>query len=263
MVRIVRLTALVLAVSTIAACDFATGGAAGYAVGVGAFPTNQSGAVYSAAPAIGFYRVTGAAFINTNVLRDTCFETVYRDPTDVVPTATLINAGEYITLSLGARTDTLRRSTLADPYYRLSTGQSIPYQPGDSMIVNIPGDPNGFPASTFRGRTAEAFTIGDIVPPEPGTDMPVTWTPAAGDGAAMLMAFRFSTDTVTSTFNRQVACTFIDDGSAVLPGQVGFNWAAATHRDVVAQRLRSILEQVNVPRSYFNLTSYFERSVVP
>ncbi|MEA3247096.1 MAG: hypothetical protein U9Q74_13160 [Gemmatimonadota bacterium] len=260
MSRSVPLVAVALAVLAVAACDFQPGGLAGSPVALGTFTTGRAGTTYSMQPIIGFYRVTGAVFVNTAFVTDTCFEAPYADTTSQNSNASLaISAGDYVVLAVSGRSDTLRRSSTVDPFYRVGGGLSIPFTPGDSMVITVKGDPNGFPASTFRGKTAEPFTFGPITKPADGNPITITWSPAGVGGSAILVALRFASGTST-TIDRQVACTLVDDGTATIPGTTILNWLRATKHDVVGQRLRSILQQVDVPRSYFNVTSVFETS---
>ncbi|MCC7195601.1 MAG: hypothetical protein IT356_08615 [Gemmatimonadaceae bacterium] len=263
MLRYRLLASAAAAVLAMAACDMPQSGSVGSPVALGTFKADPSGsASYSMLPSLAFYRVTGAMFVNTSVASDSCLDAPYSDGTDAGPVvAPGISAGDYVLLSLGSRTDTLRRSMLGDPFYRTSGGQSIPFTPGDSMVIRVAGDPNGFPASTFRGRTAEALTVGAVNLPAPGDQMTVNWSPAGGSGAAVLVALRYASSDSVASFNRQVACTFVDDGTAAVPAPAVINWLRSSRRDMVVQRLRSILEQVAVPRSYFNVVSVFETQV--
>jgi hypothetical protein len=260
MPRAMRLAIVALMPLAVAACDFQPGGLAGSPVALGTFTTARVGATYSMQPTIAFYRVTGAVFVNTSVVRDTCFEAPYSESTSEGSNSSLaISAGDYVVLAVSGRSDTLRRSSAVDPFYRLGSGLSVPFTPGDSMVITVKGDPNGFPASTFRGKTAEPFAFGPISRPADGDPITLTWSPAGVGGSAILLALRFASGTST-TIDRQVACTLVDDGTATIPGPTILNWLRSAQHDVVGQRLRAILEQVDVPRSYFNVTSVFETS---
>ena len=59
-------------------------------------------------------------------------------------------------------------------------------------------------------------------------------------------------------FDRQIACSFIDDGSGQVPASLATDWITATNRDMIAQRVRTILTQIAVPLSYFNVVSAFD-----
>lgn len=243
---------------TVAGCNLSTSDSGGSPFGIGIITTQGGTGAYSMTPAIAFYRVPGAQLINSNVSHDTCFVTTYSAGADTGSTfATTVSAGDYVAFQVGATTDTLKRANALDPYYR--AGAALDFTPGDSMIVKVPGDPNGFPASEFRAGTAEAFTVDPITSVVEGDDIPVTWTPSPSPGSAMLMSFRYADDNVE--LNTQVACSFIDDGSAVVPGGTMANWVRATLRNAQAQRVRSLIAQLDVPRAYFNIASVFTQSM--
>lgn len=258
-----KAVAIVLLATTVAVggCDAVTGSANGSPIGVGGISARTKGAGYTTAPQIAFYRVSGATFVSTQGITDTCFVAAYSESGSSGQTsATALGAGAYIALALGARTDSLVRTGGAlDATYRSQATSGIPYTPGDSMVITIPGDRAGFPTSTFRGKTAEAFTMTPIVAPAAGSPLNVTWTAAVDPNAAMFVTFRYvSSGSTSTTFNRQVACSFVDDGSGQVPASTAAEWIAATKRDYTAQRIRTILVQIDLPLSYFNIVSTFD-----
>ncbi|MBM4194640.1 MAG: hypothetical protein FJ202_09725 [Gemmatimonadetes bacterium] len=256
----VLLTA-VAAVTLVSACDTVTSSGGGSPIGVGGIAARAKGTGFTTAPQIAFYRVSSANFVSAAGVRDTCFDAAYSaSATTGSITAAALSAGSAVLLTIGNRTDTLVRIAGGlDPTYRSSLTAGIPYTPGDSMVITIPGDRNGFPASTFRGKTAEAFTIADIQPPASGQPINATWTPSSDANSAMFITLRYVAGTTATTFNRQVACSFVDDGSGLISASVASAWSAATTRDFTAQRVRTILAQVEVPLSYLNVVSTFDR----
>jgi hypothetical protein len=255
-----RLPLLVFAVASLAACDAITSGVSGNPVGVGNLSARTKGTGFTTAPNIAFYRVTGATFVTTSGISDTCVAASYSEATASTPTpvnAPGVSAGQFLTISIGGRTDTLRQTAgSTDISYRSSIASGIPFTPGDSMVITVAGNQDGFPVSTFRGKTAEAFVLNPIVVPAAGNPIAATWTPATDTRAGMFLTFRYATGSAT-TFNRQIACSFVDDGAGTVPAIVAGDWIAATQRDVIAQRIRTIYTQVNVPLSYFNLVSSY------
>lgn len=255
-----RLPLLVFAVASLAACDAITSGVSGNPVGVGNLSARTSGAGFTTAPNIAFYRVTGATFVTTSGLRDTCVAASYSETSATTPTqvnAPSVSAGQFLTIAIGGRTDTLRQTAGAtDISYKSAITSGIPFTPGDSMVITVAGSQDGFPVSTFRGKTAEAFVLNPVVIPAAGNPIPVTWTAASDTRAGMFLTFRYVTGSATA-FNRQIACSFVDDGTGTVPAIVAGDWIAATQRDVIAQRIRTIYAQVNVPLSYFNVVSSY------
>ena len=254
-----RLTvAALLATAALSACELPTAGVTGNPVGVGSLTARTSGMTYTTRPEVTFYRVTGAVFVSTQGITDTCVQLPFGDSTAGAPSTTpRLSAGAYVAIKIGSRTDTLTRATGGtDPTYRTASVAGFPFTPGDSMVITVAGDPNGFPASTFRGRTAEPFVISPLIIPAAGAPIQVTWSPPGDVAAAMLISFQYAAGTST-TRNRQLACTFLDDGAASVSAVTASPWLTATNRTMTGQRVRTILSEVSVPRSYFNILSTF------
>lgn len=245
-------------IAAITACDIPTTGVSGNAVGVGSLSARSSGSGYTTNPMITFYRVSGAAFISAEGVQDTCIQTTFSEgAAPGTPAASPISAGPSVAIRIGTHTDSLIRTSVAtDPTYRTVSATGFPFTPGDSMVITISGDPNGFPTSEFRGRTAEPFVLNPVAVPAFGDTLPVSWSPAGGSGAAMLVSFSYAAGTST-TRNQQIACTFVDDGAAIVGADFAAAWAESSNRDVTARRIRTILQQVDVPRSHFNIVSSF------
>ena len=257
--------ALLTATVGVGACDSLTGSSTGSPIGVGGLSARTKGAGYTTAPQIAFYRVSGATFESAAGVRDTCYLAAYSESSTTggspgTSTTTGLGAGAFITVAIGNRVDSLTRTGGAlDPVYRSSLSGGIPYTPGDSMVITIPGDRTGFPTSSFRGRTAEPFTMGQLGVPQLGSPVNITWTPATDPNAAMFVTFRYVSGLSSALpFNRQIACSFIDDGSAQVSAALSADWTSSIKHDMVAQRIRTILAQVAVPLSYFNIVSTFD-----
>lgn len=253
-----RTPVLCAAVILLAGCDALNTGVSGNPVGVGGLTARTSGTGFTTSPGVTFYRVSSATFVTTAGVRDTCVDITYSESSGGPSTsATGIGGGTHVILLLGNRTDTLRRTAgSTDLTYHSSSAAGLSFTPGDSMTFIVAGDANGFPAATFKGRTAEPFTLDPVTVPEAGSPVTLTWTPATDANAAMAMSLRYVTGSGT-TLNRQISCTFVDDGSATVAGAMASAWISATTRTIVAQRNRTILEQVTVPLSYFNIVSTF------
>lgn len=257
--------ALLTATVGVSACDSLTGSSTGSPIGVGGLSARTKGAGFTTAPQLAFYRVSGATFESAAGVRDTCYLAAYSESSTTggspgTSTTTGLGAGAFIMVAIGNRVDSLTRTGGAlDPVYRSSLSGGIPYTPGDSMVITIPGDRTGFPMSSFRGRTAEPFTMGQLGVPQLGSPVNITWTPATDPNAAMFVTFRYVSGLSSALpFNRQIACSFIDDGSAQVSAAVSADWTSSIKHDMVAQRIRTILAQVAVPLSYFNIVSTFD-----
>ena len=256
-----RLPLLVVALASVAvaSCSTLTSSSTGNAIAVGGMGARTKGNGFTTLPQISFYRASGASFVTINGLVDSCIVTAYADSTASGGTAaTIIGAGDFLVMQIGASTDTLRRAGgTTDPTYQSTKVSGMSFVPGDSMVITVPGERGGFPASTFRGKTAEAFTSPALVPPPVGSPIPLTWTPPADANTGMFVTFRYAAGNATA-FNRQISCSFVDDGSASVPAVAASEWLAATKRDYIMQRVRVILAQVDVPLSYFNIISTYD-----
>lgn len=249
--------ALLLAAAAATGCDMATSGNAGSPYGVGVISTQRSGGSFTMSPAIAFYRVTGATLINSVVTRDTCLEAPYVPSADPVTSfAPAVSAGAFITFAVSGHLDTLRHSNLVDPFYRAAV--AISFTPGDSITIGIPGDQNGFPASTFRAGTADTFAISPITHVATGDPVQLSWTTTPVTGSAMLLSFRYASSDSVPALDRQLTCSLVDDGAVTIDAGTIFNWANAHRREVQATRVRSLIAQIQVPRSYFNVASTFD-----
>jgi hypothetical protein len=145
--------------------------------------------------------------------------------------------------------------------YVLPEGTSIPFVPGDTVTVEIPGATGGLTAITAIGRTAEAFTAASLtVPTSSQTDMAVSWTANAATvpGSAIFYSLRYSAPG-TSSLNREIRCFFIDDGNAVVPAAVLIDFRVATAREAEATRVRVTANRV--ARTVTQITSTFSNPV--
>jgi hypothetical protein len=250
---------VIAAAGLLSACDAVGGGASGNPVGVAQLDTRTKGAGFTTGPIIAFYRLTGATFLSALTVYDTCFTAPYT-ATSTTPTsdATTLSGGAYVAIQIGNAKDTLRRAASGtDATYRSSLTSGLSFTPGDSVFVTIVGDANGFPPAIFRGRTAEPFTLNAPTYGVAGDPITATWTAATDPNSAMFLTFRYATGGATA-FNRQIACSFIDDGSGTVQGFLGSDWINSPLHDVIAERVRTIVDGVQVPKSYFNLVSVFD-----
>ena len=241
-------------------CDaLSTQATAGTPVMLVSLNARTKGAGYTTNPVSNFYSVGSASFSSANSATDSCRLGTY-DP-NALPaaiTATAIGGGAYVAIKVSGRSDTLRKVSVTDLTYRLSTAAGILFTPGDSITFTVPGDGNGFPAVSLQARTAEPFTLSPIVVPPAGQAMTMTWTTATDANAAMLVSLRYNNGSGTG-LNAVVFCDFKDDGSGTVSAALVAPWAASTTREVFVQRLRTGLIQVTGAfDSYFNMISTYD-----
>lgn len=164
------------------------------------------------------------------------------NPEDDTSGAETVSAGPSLTATVSGANSTVPRITTGTYVsYAMPLGANLPYVPGDTLAVSIPGDAEGFPAATVKVRTAEPFVMEAVVPPPAGpSSTEVIWTPAPVPGSVMTLSLRYSTEDGVMTPNAQIYCVFVDDGSAILPDAVRTAWVASApeSRSQFAQRVR-------------------------
>lgn len=252
---------LIAGSALLSACDPISSTNGGSPIGVAVMNARTQGSGYTTSPQIAFFRVTSATFVSAIGVVDTCQAVLYSASTTQQGGATTLGGGTAIGISVSGRTDTLTRIVGGtDPTYRSSLASGLVFTPGDSVTFTIPGDRNGFPTATFTGKTAEAFTFTPMAAPVAGQPINISWTAPDDGNSAMYVQLRYTTGTATG-FNRQVSCTFRDDGSGTIPAVVLADYMASTNRDAqpTLQRVRTIVASLPTPISYFNLVSEFDR----
>ncbi|MEY4007523.1 MAG: hypothetical protein RLZZ467_550 [Gemmatimonadota bacterium] len=173
---------------------------------------------------------------------DSCNFAAYTPTQNVNTNSFTLGAGDYLLSTIGARTDTLRPYFVGNlAIYRPPTGRTIPFTPGDTFSLVVPGAEDGFPAITSNIRTAEAFTHAPVEPPAEGQPLQLSWTAAPQPGSLMTFSLRYANAfSLDGTPNEQVFCGFTDDGSGTIRPEFLEFWrnAPATSRSVRVIRLR-------------------------
>jgi hypothetical protein len=173
-----------------------------------------------------------------------------------------LSAGDFLVSQVGAQRDTLRGAVEFGAFvYRPVRRTGIPFTPGDTVTVQIPGSLTGFPGATVALRTAEAFTADSIGIPETSTeDLTVTWTAAPAPGSLMTVSLRYGNSFGTGQLNEQIFCGFTDDGSATIRAPLLSGWRNAPQglRETRIIRLRSKELQID-DRTTLTVISSFGR----
>lgn len=211
-------------------------------------PTGRYGAVtastfsrtggYAMRPQAAFYGSTDLSY--APFPNDTCFTAAYADSTAISGGLRFLNAGDFIQMSVSGRVDTLLpllNTNLRVYQFPASTG--IPFTPGDTLTVVVPGAT--FPASGITVRTAEAFTHDSVIVPAVDASLPIAWTAAVASGTTMTFSLRYNNGFITTGYNEQLFCSFIDDGAATIPAALLTGWRNALNdeRTTRAVRIRS------------------------
>ncbi|MBX9927562.1 MAG: hypothetical protein K2X99_01505 [Gemmatimonadaceae bacterium] len=189
-------------------------------------------------PSASFYSSRSTSITDSRAPTDSC--TIGPIPgTEPLP-GPVISAGDLITIDVNGSSHQLRPVDFQDgDRAYVVRGEGIPYAPGDSIRINIPGKNGGFPLANVSARTAEGFTLGPMPIVTPGQDLPVTWSPAGNATSMMIFRLRYATE--QGTVDEEINCKFKDTGSAIIRARYLTNWSAvpATQRAVRATRLRS------------------------
>jgi hypothetical protein len=228
----------VLAAGLVVACDDALQGVGPSSVwGFVVMEATQSGGSHFTNPEGLFFRGNLAAVPNADfTTQDSCADGPYSSGGGLSGVS-FLDAGPSVEAIIGGVTTTLSRTTTEDGLSYLPA-IPVPFTPGDSIVVNIDGVAGGFPGGTIRAKTAEAFDFPTIVPPGGTETILLNWSVPQDPRSAMVVSLRYAG--TGSTINRQVLCTFLDDGVDSIPFRWHTNWSSsAGPREVVATRLRT------------------------
>lgn len=210
-----------------------------------------------------FYKYDG---LSTGIpAAETCQGAPFTPQNTSVATIPTLSAGQYLYTSIGGRSDTLfQTSGLGLTAYQLLTVNAVPFTPGDTLTIEVPGETGGFPGTTLKVRTAEPFTHDPIGEGSAGQPLGISWTPASSPGSLMVFSLRFNSTGTANIPNAQIYCVFNDDGSGQLSAALADVWRAtlAESRSVQASRIRQT-EVVFDANTRVTLLSYFDRPLLP
>jgi hypothetical protein len=223
------------------------------------FVTNKTATGYAVAPVGNFYSASAMGPPSEVSAIDSCRIQSYSTAGsvtfgDVYPS---ILAGSAIQVRWPSRTDSLVPAAVGTgTQYQLKSPLSVPFTPGDSVSVTIPGAAGGYPALAFKAKTTEAFVMQDPGSPAVGSAIPLRWNAAQDVNATMVVSFRYASVGVDS-LNAQIYCQFKDDGVDSIPSIYASYWLAATRKTWVATRVRTFVTTV-AGGGYFQFWSTFD-----
>lgn len=202
---------------------------------------------YRAAPTGSFFRGSITSIPDARIRTDSCFAVGdYVAPSNGALTGvTYLDAGASFSAKLGTTTTAIPRvSTSASTLYNLAAGTSLPYTPGDSVVISVPGVSGGFPATEARGRSAEPFTFDAITASTAA--IPLKWTASTDGNSAMIVSLQF-TPAASGSKTQEIRCAFTDDGVDSIPLRQHQAWSSATNasRTAVFTRLRTSIVPVS------------------
>lgn len=256
----VPLALAVLATVTVACMDSTNPSSVPY--GFVTFVAQQSGSGFTASPVGTFFSASGLGVPTAVSPWDSCRQQTYSRATtglgDVYPS---ISAGTAIQLRVPGRTDSLFPGVVGrEVQYRLRAA-SMPYVPGDTVSVVIPGQADGYPAITFKAKTAEVLTVADFGTPTVGPRLDLRWTPGQDLNSTVSFSFRYGALNA-DTVNTQIYCQFRDDGADSIPAKYMGVWAQARVKTWVASRVRTYVAPV-ARNGYFDFISTFDVPTPP
>lgn len=231
-------------------------------IGFVTITAQPAGAGFTASPVGTFYRASGLGIPTAAAPWDSCRQQAYAVNTlglgEVYP---WIGAGSSIQVRLGGRTDSLFPLAVGrDQQYRLR-GASIPYSPGDSVSVTIPGQSGGFPAVAFKSKTAEPLSVASFTEPPSGTRLDLRWNTGHDLNNTVAVSFRYGA-LGADTLNWQVICQFKDDGADSIPGRYMAAWSQGRVKTWAASRVRTYVLPV-AGGGYFDFISTFDVASPP
>ena len=202
---------------------------------------NASGQYVTSPEAI-FFQGRLNSVPNSGLTIDSCNDGLFSGSGNNLTNVTYLDAGVPVTAKIGSRNpDELPRNAgVGEITYELPSGQTIPYTPGDSVVLTVPGAVGGFPGSTIRAKTAEAFTIDPINVPSGSEAIQLRWTPSQDPRSALILELRYH-PTGGATPTRELLCSFADDGIDSIPFTQHQPWSAgaSSARQIIATRLRT------------------------
>lgn len=202
--------------------------------------TKTAAGEHRVSPKAVFFLGRLASVPNASLVLDSCIDVLFNSDTTILG-VTYLDAGEPVTTKFPLRTpDTLPRQSTGSIFYQLPSGTTLPYHPGDSIEVTVPGVSGGYPQVTVKAKTSEAFTMSPITVPT-GTDaIQLRWTAPDDQTGAMIVELRYGLPG-SSSISREALCAFTDDGVDSIPFRQYTAWAATNNafRDAVSTRLRT------------------------
>ena len=260
----IRYVAVLAGVMALAACTDDRFGPAKERTGFISATTYDGGGGNFALRFLGaFYKYDG---LSTGIpAAETCQGGPYSSQNTSVASLPTVSAGQYLYTNIGGRSDTLfQNSGLGLTAYSLLTVNAVPFIPGDTLTVEVPGETGGFPGTTLKVRTAEAFTHDPIGTGTTGEPLNISWTPAPTSGSLMVFSLRLNSTGTADEPNAQIYCVFNDDGSGQVSAALAEVWRAALpeSRSVQATRIRQT-EVVFDRNTKVTLLSYFDRPLAP
>ena len=128
-----------------------------------------------------------------------------------------LQGGETLQLRVGGSSFTMSERAAPRRVYGLTSGESVPFEAGDSARFTIPGQAGGFPPGQIAVRMAEPIELQPIVVTEASQDLAFQWTPNGDDNSSVILSMRYNVAITTDEPNAQLLCIVRDNGSYTIP----------------------------------------------
>lgn len=194
-----------------------------------------------------FYRSGLLGLPTSSIQQDGCAIAAYPPQGGAGALPRFLDAGDSVAVSTASLTRYLFPTIDANrELYALPVDETLPFRPGETVTITVPGAPGGFANGSISVSTAHAFTLDTVTsqPPQDST-LKLRWTPAGDDSTKMLVQLRYGVGQVEP--NQQIFCELLDDGEAEVPAALVNQWrnAQTGSREIDAARWRVAAKQVN------------------
>jgi len=189
-------------------------------------------------PIAHFFNGQGVVVPDSHTIVDSCLVIPYLADTGAFPYELFapLNAGDSVIVQTGGVTASLfpvlnPTTQMPTGAYALMSVPSIPFTPGNAVSVTVPGATgNGsYPPGAASAATSVPYTVAPINRDPNPDSMVIAWSPASGNGSAMVFAIGFDT-AATGTgdpIHLEMYCSNLDDGVANVPQAVARIWDKA------------------------------------
>lgn len=139
-----------------------------------------------------------------------------------------LNAGDSLSFTVqGLSESATRRQAGSLIRYAMRDLDFLSFASGDTLTLTVPGEADGFVATSAKIRLAESF-IADTIPDQVnGLPLELSWTPATATGSFMIVSLRYATAPSMSAPNTEIFCIFDDDGTGSIPASYAQAWASS------------------------------------
>lgn len=181
--------------------------------------------------------------------------------TSTTPVRGQFRAGESIGMTVGGASLTLPYSTSL-LRYATPDGSPFTYTVGDEAQVTVPGDNDGFPASSIGVKLAEPIVPEPVPTPVIGQPLTIRWNGTGDPSAAVILSLRYANPASSTWANEQIYCAVADDGVHDIPsGGMGVLLAGpASLRSLTITRWRTN-EKVLNDKTLLHIVSTIDTTV--